>query len=132
MERWGEAAAFGTAIFWTASALIFEGASKRVGALAVNFYKVVGALVLLCVAGLVTRGVLLPFDAPATSWIYLSISGLIGFVVADYFLFSAYVMIGSRVTVVFQALTPLFTAAFGWLLLGELMDPRSIAGMATV
>ena len=132
MERFGEAAAFGTAVFWTASALVFEGASKRIGALAVNFYKVVGAFVLLCVAGLATRGLLLPLDAPPRSWVFLSLSGLIGFVIADYFLFTAYVMIGSRVTVVFQALTPLFTAGFGWLLLGEDMDPRSIAGMGTV
>jgi len=132
MDRIGEFAAFGTAVFWTGSALVFEGASKRVGALAVNFWKVVGAFILLALAGLVTRGLPFPVDAPARSWLYLSISGLIGFVIADYFLFTAYVLIGSRVTVVFQALTPLFTALFSWLILGETMNPRGVAGMSAV
>jgi drug/metabolite transporter (DMT)-like permease len=132
MERLGALAAFGTAIFWTASALTFEGATRRVGALAVNFYKVVGAFLLLAVAGLATRGLAFPVDASPRNWLYLSLSGLIGFVVADYFLFNAYVHIGSRVTVVFQALTPLFTAAFGWLILGESMEWKGLVGMAAV
>ena len=132
MEKLGALAAFGTAVFWTASAIAFEGASKRVGALAVNFWKVTVAFVLLVLTGLATGGGALPFSASSRSWLFLSISGLIGFVIADYFLFNAYVLIGSRVTVVFQALTPLFAAGFGYLVLGESMRPASLVGMGAV
>lgn len=132
MERLGALAAFGTAIFWTASAIAFEGASKRVGALAVNFWKVSMALVLLTLSILLGGGTLLPFAASGRSWSFLALSGLIGFVIADYFLFNAYVLIGSRVTVVFQALTPLFAAGFGYLLLGERMRPSSLLAMGVV
>ncbi|MDA8409788.1 MAG: DMT family transporter [Treponema sp.] len=132
MEKLGAFAAFGTAVFWTASAIAFEGASKRVGVLAVNFWKVTMAFVLLALAALATGGEFLPFGASARSWTFLTISGLIGFVIADYFLFNAYVLIGSRVTVVFQALTPLFAAAFGYVLLGESMRLGALVGMATV
>jgi len=132
MERYGELAAFGTAICWTASAIFFENASKRIGALAVNFYKVFAAFFFLGIAGFVLRGMPFPFDAPLRAWTYLPISGLIGFVIADYFLFNAYVMIGSRITVIFQALTPIFTATLGFLILGERMRAESAFGMGLV
>lgn len=132
MEHYGELAAFGTAVCWTISAIFFENASRRVGALAVNFYKVVAAFIFLGIASLVLRGLPFPVDAPARTWLFLSLSGIIGFVVADYFLFNAYVLIGSRITVIFQALTPLFTAILGFFVLGERMRTRSLLGMGLV
>jgi drug/metabolite transporter (DMT)-like permease len=132
MERLGELAAFGTAICWTVSAIFFEGATRRIGALAVNLYKVLGAFLLLGLAGFAMRGVAFPFDAPLRAWIYLPISGIIGFVIADYFLFNAYILIGSRITVIFQALTPLFTTLFGFLILGERPRPEGAIAMVVV
>jgi drug/metabolite transporter (DMT)-like permease len=132
MERIGELAAFGTAVCWTASAIFFERASKRIGALAVNFFKVCVAFVLLMIAGWALRGRLLPVDAPAKAWIFLPISGIVGFIVADYFLFNAYILVGSRLTVLFQPLTPLFAAGLGYLVLGERMKPAALVGMGLV
>ena len=132
MERYGELAAFGTAVCWTASALYFEYSSKRIGALAVNFYKVVFAFFFLAIAGFALRGMPLPVDAPREAWIWLPISGLIGFVVADYFLFNAYILVGSRLTVLFQPLSPLFAALLGFFILGERMRPAALIGMALV
>ncbi len=132
MEKLGALAAFGTAISWSLSAVFFENASRRSGALAVNFWKVTFAFFLLCLAGLVSRGLPLPTDATARNWILLSISGIVGFVIADYFLFNAYLLIGSRTTVVFQALTPLFTALFAYASLGETMELLPLTGMLVV
>jgi drug/metabolite transporter (DMT)-like permease len=73
-----------------------------------------------------------PLDAPPEAWLYLIVSGLIGFVVSDFFLFNAYILVGSRVAVVFQALTPLFTAIFAFIFLGELMQPTRLLGMLIV
>ncbi|MBU0928151.1 MAG: DMT family transporter [Spirochaetes bacterium] len=132
MQRIGEIAAFGTAICWTVSAIFFEKATKRIGVLAVNFYKVVFAFGFLALAGAVTRGMPLPLDAPPDAWLFLSLSGLVGFVIADIFLFTAYKTIGSRITMLFLALSPPITAALGYVFLGEQMGPRSLAGMALV
>jgi drug/metabolite transporter (DMT)-like permease len=132
MERYGELAAFGTAIVWTCSALFFEFSSKRIGALAVNFFKVVFAFGFLVVATTLLRGMPLPLDASASTWFWLALSSLVGFVVADYFLFNAYILIGSRLTVLFQPLSPLFAALLGFLLLGERMRPAALVGMALV
>lgn len=132
MEKLGALAAFGTALCWSISALFFEHATRRAGALAVNFWKVLFGIFYLAAAGLVMRGMLLPLDASPREWSLLAISGVIGFVIADYFLFNAYLLIGSRITVVFQALTPLFTALFAFVFLGERMRAVRLAGMGVV
>ncbi|NLJ45670.1 MAG: DMT family transporter [Treponema sp.] len=132
MQRIGELAAFGTAICWTVSAVFFETASRRIGTLAVNFFKLVGAIVLLSGTAWLLRGLPFPSDAPGSAWLWLSASGLVGFVVADIFLFNAYVMIGSRTTMLFLALSPPTTALFSFLAVRELMPPRGLLGMALV
>lgn len=132
MEKIGALAAFGTAVCWSISAIFFENASRKAGVLAVNFWKVSFALVFLTLAGTISRGMPLPLDASPDAWLYLSLSGIVGFVIADYFLFNAYILIGSRITVIFQALTPLFTALFAFVFLGERMKPQRLLGMAIV
>ena len=112
--------------------MYFENASRRVGALAINLFKVVFAFLLLALAALVLRGMPLPLDAPARAWIYLPVSGIVGFVIADYFLFNAYILISSRITVIFQALTPLFASLFGFLILGERMRIERLGAMVLV
>jgi len=132
MQRIGELAAFGTAICWTVSARFFEKATKRIGVLAVNFYKVLFAMVFLAITGAISRGMPLPFDAPPDAWLYLSLSGVIGFVITDIFLFTAYKTIGSRITMLFLALSPPITAAFSFFMLGEKMGSLGLAGRALV
>lgn len=132
MEKLGALAAFATAVCWSISPIFFESASRKVGALAVNFWKVVFSLFLLALAGLLSRGMPLPLDAGLSTWFYLIISGLIGFVISDYFLFNAYILVGSRIAIIFQALTPLFTALFAFIFLGERMMISQLLGMAVV
>jgi len=130
MEKLALLSAFGTAVFWSFTALFFENASKKIGALAVNFWKVVFAFLFLIVAGLIVRGVPFPYDASLRTWFYLGLSGIVGFVFADYFLLNAYVLIGSRITVIFQSLTPVFTALFAYVFIGEQMKPIRLIGMS--
>ena len=132
MERIGELAAFGTALCWTVSALFFERASKKIGVLAVNFYKLVFAFGFLILSAILMRGMALPLDASPRAWMLLSLSGLIGFVITDIFLFSAYVLIGSRITMLFLAMSPPMTALLGYVFLGETMGARGLLGMAMV
>lgn len=132
MDKLGALAAFGTALCWSFSAIFFEKASRKVGALAVNFWKVVFAFFFLALAGTITRQMPVPFDASPRAWLYLSISGIIGFVIADFFLFNAYVIIGARITVIFQSLTPLFTTLFAFIFLGETMEAIRLVGMGIV
>jgi len=128
-SHFGEIAALLTAVFWTTTALAFEAASKKAGSLVVNLLRLFTALILLSVYCWVTRGVPFPTDASAEAWIWLSISGFIGFVFGDYCLLKAYTIIGSRISMLIMALVPLMTALFGWFTLGETMTAMQSLGM---
>ncbi len=125
----GEAAALLTAFCWTITAVSFESAGKKVGSLAVNFIRLFFAFIFLGVYTYITRGMALPMDANGSAWFWLLLSGLIGFVVGDLFLFQAYVEIGSRISLLIMSAVPPITAITGYLLMGERITLLGAAGM---
>ena len=125
----GELAALATAVFWTITAMSFEVASKNIGSLAVNMIRLVLAFIFLSVFNLIARGMILPLDASSHAWVWLSISGLVGFVFGDYFLFRAFAAISARVAMLFMTLVPPITALIGWMILGESMSLLEVTGM---
>jgi drug/metabolite transporter (DMT)-like permease len=126
----GEFAALATAFFWTVSALSFESASRRIGSLSVNIIRLVLGLVFLSLFNLVWRGKLLPTDASLYNWLWLFLSGLVGFVFGDLFLFKSYTVIGSRFSMLIMTLVPPITTFFSWIMLGERLKLLHFAGMA--
>jgi drug/metabolite transporter (DMT)-like permease len=129
MAHLGEIAALATALCWTVTALSFESAGKRVGSLAVNLIRLSIAFVLLAAFGLVTRGRALPTDATPHAWLWLALSGLVGFAFGDLCLFRAFVLVGARIAMLVMALVPPMTALIGWAFLGEGLGARSLVGM---
>jgi drug/metabolite transporter (DMT)-like permease len=125
----GELAALATAVFWTVTAMAFEVASKNIGSLAVNMIRLVLAFVFLSVFNLIARGMILPMDASTHAWVWLSVSGLVGFVFGDYFLFRAFAAISARIAMLLMTLVPPITALIGWMILGESMTMLELAGM---
>lgn len=125
----GEFAALFTAFCWTATALAFESASLKVGSIAVNLIRLMLAIVYLSIFSYLTRGIWLPIDASAKAWLWLSISGFIGFVLGDLFLFESYTIIGSRIAMLIMTLVPPMTAFISWLMLGETLTPFNLLGM---
>ena len=107
----------------------FEAAGKRIGSLAVNLIRLVIAFFFLAAFGWIVRGLPLPTDATAHNWIWLLLSGLVGFTIGDLTLFRAFVLIGSRVSMLIMALVPPITAIFGWLLMGEVLGLQDWGGM---
>ncbi len=125
----GEYAALLTAVFWTITAIAFESAGKKVGSLSTNLIRLFMAFIFIGIYGQVTRGSFIPFDASAHQWMWLSLSGFVGFVIGDLLLFEAYVVIGSRISMLIMSLTPPITAFFGWLLMDEVLTPQNMLGM---
>ena len=132
MQRIGELAAFFTAVCWTMSAILFERGIKHIGVLAVNFLKVIIAFVLLTLTATIQRRMPLPFDAQMHTLFFLSLSGIIGFVISDLFLFTAYATVGPRIAMLFLALSPPMTAGIAYLFLGETIGSRGALGMCLV
>jgi drug/metabolite transporter (DMT)-like permease len=125
----GEFAALLTTFFWTITALSFESASHKIGSVAVNILRLVIGLAFLSVFNLIRRGFILPVDASFDNWLWLSISGLIGFVFGDLFLFKSYTMIGSRFSMLIMTLVPPITAFFSFIILGERLTLFHFFGM---
>ena len=125
----GEFAALATALCWTVTAMSFESAGKKVGSLAVNWIRLLIGMILLSLFTWLVRGVVLPTDASGDAWLWLSISGLVGFLVGDLCLFRAFVVIGSRVSMLIMASVPPMTALAGWLMLGENLGLIEVFGM---
>ncbi|MFW5820657.1 MAG: DMT family transporter [Bacteroidota bacterium] len=125
----GEFAALLVAVFWTVTGLAFESATIKVGSIAVNIIRLVMGLMFLSLLTLITRSAIFPFDASLYSWVWLSISGLIGFVIGDLFLFASYPLVGSWFAMLIMTLAPPTAAIFGFLILGEKMEAKSLIGM---
>lgn len=130
MSHLGELAALATAVCWTITAVAFEAAGRRVGSLAVNFIRLVLALVPLSFLCLVTRGYFLPVDASPQAWFWLALSGLIGFTFGDLCLLRAFVLVGARISMlIMMSLTPPMAAVIGWLFLREQLTGQDWLGM---
>ncbi|MFO7567368.1 MAG: DMT family transporter [Enhygromyxa sp.] len=129
IDRAGELAALATAVCWVVTAICFERAGKRIGSLSLNLIRLVMALVPLSLWGLISRGLALPLDADGPTWAWLALSSLIGLVIGDLCLFRAFVLIGPRLATLIMASTPVFTAAFGFVFLGEVLGLRELLGV---
>ena len=129
-SHYGEFAALLTALFWTVTALSFESASLKIGSLSVNIIRLIMGIVFLSIFNLLSRGILLPTDASAYNWIWLSVSGLIGFVLGDLFLFKSYTIIGSRFSMLIMTLVPPITTFFSWIIIGERLKLLHFIGMS--
>ncbi|WP_425445916.1 DMT family transporter [Dethiothermospora halolimnae] len=125
----GEIIALFTAICWTVTSTSFELAGKKIGSLSVNFIRLIMAFFLLGVFTLITRGMFVPLDATVDNWTWLMVSGLIGFVVGDLFLFQAFVEVGARISMLIMSASPPITALLGFIIMGEVLTIKDLIGM---
>ncbi|MBN1768440.1 MAG: DMT family transporter [Prolixibacteraceae bacterium] len=132
MEYSGEVAGLATAICWTATAMSFQVATRRIGSVSVNLIRLVFAFLFYVVYTRVFMGQWLPMDAPAKAWIYLSISGLIGFVLGDFFLFKSYEFVSSKISMLIMTMAPPVAALLGWFMMDEPFSAMNILGMVLV
>jgi drug/metabolite transporter (DMT)-like permease len=124
----GEIAALLTAVCWTVTAMAFESAGKRVGALSLNLIRLLIGLIFLSIFNAIFNDGFIP-TATGYQWFWLSLSGVIGFVLGDLFLFRAFILIGARISMLIMALVPPITALIGWITLGEVLSGMEFLGM---
>lgn len=108
--------------------MAFESAGKRVGALSLNLIRLVMGLVFLAIFNAIFNDGFLP-SATGYQWFWLTLSGVVGFVLGDLFLFRAFILIGARISMLIMALVPPITALIGWITLGEVLSGMEFLGM---
>ena len=114
-------------MIWSFSALFFSAAARRVGASPVNLIRLVAATVLLAtmvvVSGVASR-------PPAAQVVLLALSGVVGLALGDAAWFRALRILGARRSSLVSPLWPVFSAMAAFPLLGEVVGPLDLLGMA--
>lgn len=126
----GELISLSVAFSWTVCAMFAEVASKRLGALVLNVLKMALSLVMFVILLFIATGKAYPVGAGADAWFWLSLSGLVGYVLGDYCLFTSYIYIGARYGQLLMTLAPIAAAVTGWFVLGESMPGTALLAMA--
>ena len=116
----------GVAFSWTATALLSEFGSKRLGNLTLNVLRMALALLFSLVLFWVVLGTPIPAIGSLEAYGWMLLSGLVGYVIGDFCLFQCYIIIGSRFGQLFMTLAPLAAALMAWLTLGQQLNWMSV------
>jgi len=125
----GETISLFVALSWTVTALFAEVGSKRMGSLPFNTVRMTMSLVFLALTLWLLMGTPYPRFADGSTWFWLLLSGIVGYVIGDYCLMQGYIHIGSRFGQLFMTLSAPTAAITARLFLGEQMRPIAILGM---
>lgn len=115
-----------TAALWSGSSIVFTEATKLIGSVQLNINRLIFAALLLAITILFAG---IPVAIGLTPFMLLIVSGFIGLVFGDGFLFKAFQIIGARVSMLIMAVAPGMTAIFGFFFLGETISYWGIFGM---
>ena len=129
MQYIGELISIGVAFSWTATALLSEFGSKRMGNLTLNLMRMIITLVFSAILFWVMGGTPLPAGASTEAYLWMMFSGLVGYVIGDFCLFQCYIIIGSKYGQLFMTLAPIAAAVTAWLTLGQQICPQAMLAM---
>jgi drug/metabolite transporter (DMT)-like permease len=125
----GETAALLTSLAFSVTSSMFTLAGRKVGSAVVNRVRLVLAVVLLSLTHLIFLGSLFPMKAEPQRWMWLSLSGIVGLVLGDAFLFQAFVWIGPRLSMLMMSLAPVISTMAAWLFLDEYLSWMQLLGI---
>lgn len=126
MNYVGEISALLTACCWSGSALAFSAATLRVGSIRLNVTRLLMAAALLFVT-VVAAGI--DIHLSSSQLRNLVVSGIVGLVIGDTFLFKSYEYIGARLGMLIMSFAPAVSALLAYLLIGEVLGWYGALGM---
>jgi drug/metabolite transporter (DMT)-like permease len=131
LDAWpiGELAALTTAFCWAFASVMFANVGRKVGAHVVNRTRILFAFVFLAIFHLAVEGTLFPTDATPTQWMWLGISSILGLVIGDTLVYTAYILIGPRLSTLLMATVPITGSILGYLLFNEILKPLEVVGI---
>lgn len=127
----GQLLALLTAACWAQNSIIYRHLGEQVGSDAVAHIRMWIALPMVMLLAYTMEGSFFPTSLSLRTYVFLLSSGSIGYFFTDLLLFKAYVLLGSRESMVIMTLSPVVTAIFGFLLFAEALNSIQILGMVT-
>ena len=126
MNYIGEIAAVATAFCWSITSYAFTNAARRVGAIQVNIDRMAFASIIL-ISIITISGISLNLSLNQIS--NLVISGILGLVLGDSFLFKSFQLIGARLGVIILASVPVLSTILAYFFLDEVISLLGMFGM---
>jgi len=125
----GKAAALGAAFLWAITVTVFTFAARRIGAQVVNAVRLVLAALLILLLHWLLAGTPWPRSLGASNTLWLLLSGVIGFAVADGLGLESFVEIGPHLGMLVQTLAPVISAGMAWILLGQALSLAKVVAV---
>jgi drug/metabolite transporter (DMT)-like permease len=123
----GELAALSAAVFWAIASLVYARLGQQIAPLLLNLYKGLVAIALLLLT-LMLRGVSI-WDISPLTFLWLSLSGIIGIGLGDTAFFNALNTLGPRRALLLETLAPPLSAILAFIFLGEQLNIRTWMGI---
>ena len=111
----GQSLALITAFCFAQNSLIYSHVGKIVSSSTTAHIRLWIAFPLMLVLHLLFLGTLFPVGMNMKQFLLIALSGVLGFCIADLFIFSSLVKIGARQTSVVMTTSPLFSTLFAWI-----------------
>jgi len=126
MPYLGELSALITAFLWSGTSFAFSNAAKRIGSLQLNVNRIILAIIFLFFIIIIAN---INYEISAEQSKYLALSGFVGLVLGDSFLFKSFQLIGARLGMLLMALVPAFSSILALVFLEEHLSLISVTGM---
>lgn len=128
----GEVAALLAAVAFSATSVCYTVAGRRIDAVTSIAMSLPLSWLLMLGIHQATLGTPFPFGVALDRWFFLSASGLLAFVVSQFFMLRAYQHIGPRLTMLVASFAPVLGALLAWLFLGQTLPPNATLGILVV
>ena len=121
-----------TTVCWSIGIFPFTEASKRFGTAALNQYRLflgwlVISILIICFYPISIIGL---FSIPQFNhYLFLGLSGIIGFTIGDYFSFNSFKILGPKLGSLYTTIAPGAALLAGFLILGQTMNFVGVIGI---
>ena len=122
----GELFAVLTAVSWSGSSFAFAEAAERTGSVQLNVNRIIIAAILLFFTVILFN---FNYNISFYQLEFLAISGVVGIVLGDTFLFSAFKKIGARISMLMMSLVPVISAVLAFFFLDEILSLKVMIGI---
>lgn len=133
MNLSGELIAIATTLCWSIAVFPFTEATKRIGASPVNQYRLLLAWLIITVILFFSNNLTIIelFKTPHyLHYVYLGLSGIIGFSIGDYCSFNSFKLLGPKLASLYTTFAPSVALLIGYIALNESINATGLLGIA--
>jgi drug/metabolite transporter (DMT)-like permease len=122
----GELSALLTAFLWSGTSFAFTAAAVRIGSLQLNINRMIIASLLLYATIIIGE---FSLSLSSSQFFNLVISGVLGLVIGDSFLFKAFRSVGARISMLLMASSPAMSSVLAYFFLDENLSLFALVGI---